>query len=291
MIKLLITGSNGQLGSEFRSLSAGFPGFEFIFTDIDELDIASAHAVDQILKNGRFHALINCASYTQVDQAEEEPEIAFQVNARATKILAETAKRYSCYMVHISTDYVFDGRHYYPYSEEDPPRPVSVYGNTKLEGEKSFAQSGVKGMIIRTSWLYSSFGKNFIKTILQAASERKEIRVVSDQAGSPTYARHLAGHLLEILPGAISGNIGGIFHYANEGICSWYDLAHETIRMAELECKVIPIATSDYPTAAPRPFYSVLDKSKIRKQFGISIPQWREGLRECIEFRKNNNDG
>jgi len=282
MLKILITGSNGQLGNEFRFLARSFHEYEFIFTDIKELDITHGSAVESFMEKHHFDAFINCAAYTAVDQAEDEPEKAMLLNAEAVKNLVSACIKYHCYPIHISTDYVFAGNHYRPYSEDDIPDPYSAYGKSKLSGEKMFWEITKKGLIIRTSWLYSSYGNNFVKTIIKAGKQKDELKVVFDQVGSPTYARDLARHILEILPGAVSVNKFGIYHYSNEGVCSWYDFALEILKHSGSGCKVSPVRTDQYPTRSPRPFYSVLDKSKIKKDFGIKIPHWKESLARCM---------
>jgi dTDP-4-dehydrorhamnose reductase len=283
MIKVLVTGSNGQLGSEIQSLAPVYPHLDITFCDIEELDVTNYNKIDAFIAKHQFNLLINCAAFTAVDKAEDEQKMAAKVNAEAVQHLAVAAVKYHCYPVHMSTDYVFSGSHHQPYTEEDIPDPSSVYGKSKLLGEQYFYDISRRGLIIRTSWMYSSFGNNFVKTILRNGKDMNELRVVSDQVGSPTYARDLALHLLQILPEAIKQNKSGIYHYSNEGVCSWYDLAIEAVRIAGFECEVRPVNTSEYPTKAPRPFYSVLDKSKIKKDFGITIPHWKDSLKRCLE--------
>jgi dTDP-4-dehydrorhamnose reductase len=282
MLKILVTGSNGQLGNEIQSLASSYPDLEITFTDVEELDITSLKEVNNFFTKHHFHALINCAGYTAVDKAEDEPELAMKVNGEAVQYLAAACIKHHCYPIHISTDYVFCGSHSKPYTEEDIPDPSSAYGKSKLIGERYFYDIAKKGLIIRTSWLYSPYGKNFIKTILQNGKTKNELKVVFDQVGSPTYARDLARHILQILPGALAAGEYGIYHYSNEGVSSWYDLALETVKLAGYDCKVVPVKSSEYPTKAPRPFYSLLDKSKIKKDFGITIPHWKESLEKCI---------
>lgn len=284
MLNILITGSNGQLGSEIRALAREFPAYSITFTDIDELDITNARALDDFFSGKRFHALVNCAAYTAVDKAEQEKELARLVNVEAVKNLTEAAVNHHIFPVHISTDYVFGGNSDRPYRENDIPDPGSEYGRTKLEGEQVFYLATNKGLIIRTSWLYSSFGRNFVKTILSKGAEKGELRVVDDQVGCPTYARDLARVILTILPAAIDRGTKEIYHYSNEGSCSWYDLADEAIALSGIPCKVMPIRTVEYPTPAARPMYSILDKEKIKTDFGISIPHWKESLEDCIKL-------
>ena len=277
-----MTGGNGQLGSEFKTIGADYPHFDITFTDLPELDLTDENALHSYFEHHGFDVVINCAAYTAVDKAETEIEKAFSVNRDVVKSLVNICNQTDCYLVHISTDYVFDGKSGRPYREDDAPNPQSVYGRSKHAGEEAMADCLIPGLIVRTSWLYSSFGINFTKTILQKARERNELRVVSDQFGSPTYARDLANTLLTILPKAISEQNLHILHYSNEGICSWYEFAREIIAIAGLSCEVRPITTAEYPVAAARPAYSVLDTSLVRDRFGIEIPDWRDGLRRCL---------
>jgi dTDP-4-dehydrorhamnose reductase len=282
MVTILVTGSNGQLGMELRTLAPDYPFFNFIFTDIAELDITAADKVEKFVAVNEPDVIINCAAYTAVDQAEDEPEKAMWLNRDAVSNLARACDLYDSFLVHISTDFVFDGENTRPYREDDAPCPISVYGLSKLDGEDAMSACLQKGLIIRTSWLYSSFGRNFVKTILKKGSDTDHLDVVDDQFGSPTYARDLARAILDILPSAISANSLELFHYSNEGSCSWYEFAEEIVSIADLQCKVTPIKTVDYPAKAKRPPYSVLDTSLIKERFGLTIRDWRESLRECI---------
>jgi dTDP-4-dehydrorhamnose reductase len=282
-MKILITGANGQLGNEIRELATEYPQFDFRHTDIAELDITNSADVDAYFGLHRPDAIINCAAYTAVDKAETDAETAFLVNATASGNLARAARANGCFVVHVSTDYVYDGRNYRPYTETDAVNPVSVYGKSKLAGEQQVLQSGARAIVIRTSWLYSAFGNNFVKTMIKYGRERDALNVVFDQAGTPTYARDLAKAILDILPQAIASGDTGIFHYSNEGVTSWYDFAKAIHELAGISCSVSPIATKDYPTPAQRPFFSVLDKSLIRKSFAIEIPYWRDSLKDCIK--------
>jgi len=282
MINILVTGSKGQLGTEISTIAENYPDLQFTFTDIEELDITSLQEIERFFENKHFDALINCAAYTAVDKAEEEVEKAFLLNASAIDNLVSVATYHQCYPIHISTDYVFSGKHFTPYREEDETDPVSVYGESKLEGERAFLRGTDTGLIIRTSWLYSSFGKNFVRTILERGKEKKHLRVVSDQVGSPTYAGDLANTILTILPKAMKAKKSGIYHFSDEGVCSWYDLALEAIKYSGIECEVEAVGSEEFPVVASRPFYSVLDKRKIKKEFGITIPHWRDSLRECV---------
>lgn len=283
MKKVLITGGNGQLGSEIMRLPKTDPSIEFLSTDLPELDITSPTAVRQYIEEKRPDIIINCAAYTQVDKAESEPDIAFRVNADAVKILSQEAIRSGAGFIHISTDFVFDGYKSTPYSENDATNPLSVYGRSKLEGERYALDAGI---VIRTSWLYSSFGQNFLKTILRLGNERNEIRVVFDQTGTPTYAADLAQIIMAFICQHFAGQAfprKEIFHFSNEGVCSWYDFAHEIIHRAKLSCRILPIETFEYPLPARRPAYSVLNKHKIRQYLGITIPHWTESLCKCIK--------
>lgn len=281
MANILVTGANGQLGSELRKI--GFSALDEVFyTDVAELDITDYAAVEKFVKDNEIDTIINCAAYTAVDKAEEEPELAAKINTEAVSNLARAAAKEGCLLIHISTDYVFDGTGTKPYSEKDKPCPVSVYGRTKLAGEEAILKSRCFHIIIRTAWLYSSFGNNFVKTILRLAAERPEINVVSDQVGSPTYAGDLAAAIVAIMDSEERIEHEGIYHYSNEGVCSWYDFAAEIVRLSGKECRVKPVTTADYPTKTQRPAYSVLDKSKIKKTFGIEIPEWKDALAKMM---------
>jgi dTDP-4-dehydrorhamnose reductase len=283
VVRILLTGSNGQLGNEFRILAESYPLYDFIFTDIGELDISNKRQVEEFIRENEPDVIINCAAYTAVDKAEDEPEKAMWLNRDAVSNLAGACDLFDIYFIHISTDYVFNGKKNSPYREDDIPSPSSIYGLTKLAGEEAMMACLQKGMIIRTSWLYSSFGNNFVKTILKKGAELGELKVVSDQKGTPTYARDLARTILEILPAAMSSQQLDIFHYSNEGECNWYEFAGEIISQAGIHCRIHPVPTDQYPTKATRPAYSVFDKGKIRERFGISIPDWKDSLRECME--------
>lgn len=278
-MRVLVTGANGQLGSELRLLASA----DYLFTDIAELDITDEGAVTEFVERNAIDTIINCAAYTNVDRAEEEPEVTKRVNTTAVAILARVARRYNARLIHISTDYVFGGESFdAPIRELTPPAPLGVYGRTKLLGERAIEESGCSYVIIRTSWLYSSFGKNFVKTILRLASEREELRVVNDQIGSPTYARDLArvvAHMCE------NGGLNdGVYHYSNRGEISWYDFARAIVEIGGVECCIRPCTTVEYGAKAPRPAYSVLDSSKICRELGCDIPDWRDSLAECIKM-------
>ncbi|NTW31415.1 MAG: dTDP-4-dehydrorhamnose reductase [Bacteroidetes bacterium] len=282
-MKILITGSKGQLGSEIRELSTNYKNLSFTFTDIEELNITNYNELNIYFQKNKFDTIINCAAYTAVDKAETDKESASLLNKNSVNFLSEFASSQNALLVHISTDYVFDGRNCKPYLETDLTNPKSFYGKSKLDGEVEVIFQSKKAMIIRTSWLYSSYGTNFVKTILKAAKEKGELKVVSDQIGTPTYARDLAKAILNILPVYNTENKFEIFNYSNEGATSWYDFAKEITEIAGIKCSISPIETKDYHTPAVRPFYSVLNKSKIKNQFNITIPYWKDSLKECIK--------
>lgn len=278
--KILVTGVNGQLGKEIKKISASFPQSEFIFLSREDLPVHHFEMVRHYFKTYQPDYLINCAAYTAVDRAEQEKEMAFQVNAEAVGVLAAVCKENNCRFLHISTDYVFDGAATTPYTELFPPHPINVYGASKLEGEKQAQQLNPDCIIIRTSWLYSEFGKNFVRTMVKLMSEKKEINVVNDQLGSPTYAADLAEAVLQIIS---SENLqSGIYHYSNDGVISWYDFALAIKELTGSKCIIHPIPTSEYPTPAKRPMYSALDTSKIQKTYGIHLRDWKESLMACL---------
>ncbi len=270
---VLITGANGQLGCELQALLP-----EVILTDVSTLDITDLEAVKAFITDHQIETVINCAAYTAVDKAEDEPELAAKINTLGPANLAKSGAK----IIHISTDYVFDGKNYKPYTEEDTPNPISIYGKTKWAGEKAVLDNAEIAIIIRTAWLYSSHGNNFVKTMRRLGSEKTSLNVVTDQIGSPTYAGDLAKAIIAILPQMNKKN-NGIYHYTNEGVCSWYDFATKIMDLSGLNCRINPIPSSDYPTKANRPFYSVLNKSKIKSTFGIEIPHWEKGLKKCLK--------
>jgi len=282
MKKVLVTGSNGQLGNSIRKLSPLYPGLEFTHIDIDDLDITNEAALLEFIRAGRPAVIINCAAYTAVDKAEQEKDKAFLINADAVKNLAALSRDMGIFLIHISTDYVFDGKASKPYMESDQPNPVSVYAKSKHQGEVNVIESGCRAMIFRTSWLYSEYGSNFVKTIKRLASEREELKVVSDQIGTPTYAGDLAKVVLEIMSNYPVPDKPEIYHYSNEGIISWYEFAKAIIDENHLNCRVLPIPTTEYPTPAVRPKYSVLSTDKIKQKFGIQIPRWDASLKVCL---------
>lgn len=288
MSTILITGANGQLGNELKHVSKNYYGYDFIFTDIGDLDITNFERTVDFIKDTNPDWIINCAAYNQVDKAESDIQSAMLINHKAVQNLTESIKGSECRLIHFSTDYVFSGKSYLPYNEYSETDPLSAYGRSKLAGEKA-ALSHHSSMIIRTSWLYSSFGANFVKTILKKAKESESLKVVFDQAGTPTYAADLAGAVMTIVAGVIRNQVAfipGIYHYSNEGVCSWYDFAEVIVDETGLKCRIIPVLSAQYPTAAPRPAYSVLDKSKIKENYNLNIPHWRSSLKRCIKLLK-----
>jgi dTDP-4-dehydrorhamnose reductase len=290
MAVILITGAKGQLGNELKEVSKKYFGYDFIFTDIDLLDITDPVKTASFIQRSKPDWIINCAAYNQVDKAESDYQNALLVNGTAVRNIAGALKDSTCRFIHISTDYVFDGSSNVPYTDSSLPNPLSAYGKSKLEGEKA-ALTHYGSMVIRTSWLYSSFGSNFVKTIIRLANEKESIRVVSDQTGSPTYALDLAEAIMQIISGVIRNQLAfnsGIYSYSNEGVCSWYDFALAIIEESGLKCEVIPVSTSEYPVAARRPPYSVMNKSKIKENYNLTIPHWRMSLKRCIKVLKNS---
>jgi dTDP-4-dehydrorhamnose reductase len=290
-MNILVTGSSGQLGLEIKDLVTNYKNFDFFFRDLPELNICDAEALNTFIVDNNINAVINCAAYTAVDQAEEDFEIAEQVNAKGVLNLVNALKKVNGKLIHISTDYVFDGNHFLPYKESDPVSPIGVYGKTKRAGEVAVLNSDIVGIIIRTSWLYSAYGNNFVKTMLRLGKERDELGVIFDQVGTPTSASDLAKTCLDILSDQSSANIstnGKIFHFSNEGVTSWYDFAIAIMEFGSLDCKVRPIETKDYPALAKRPHFSVLNKSKIKTDFKLTIPHWRDSLKKCIEKLNSN---
>ncbi len=282
MKTIVVTGGNGQLGSELRALSILYPEFNFLFTDVQELDICDAVAVNAFLTAHPVDAVVNCAAYTAVDKAEEDVELCYQINQHAVEVLGKATASRGVTLIHISTDYVFDGRSFIPYTEEMPVAPASVYGKSKLAGELSLMQINPAALILRTSWLYSSVGNNFVKTMLKLGRERDELKVVFDQVGTPTYAADLATAILKILqhekPNA------GLYHFSNEGVCSWYDFAISIHRLAGIHCHVLPVQSNEYPSKTPRPHYSVLNKAKLKSVFQMEISHWEDGLQRCLNI-------
>lgn len=277
--KILVTGANGQLGSELRVLSVN-SNHEFLFTDVAELDITNREAVDNYVSEHGAEIIVNCAAYTNVDKAEDDTEMADNINHLAVKNLAEVSAKYKLILIHISTDYVFDGSKNTPYLETDATAPLGVYGHTKLDGEKAVTDSGCDYLIIRTSWLYSSFGNNFVKTMRRLTAEKDSLKVVFDQVGTPTYAGDLAQAILKIIDSGKYADNAGIYHFSNEGVCSWYDFAIEIRNLSGNLCDIQPCHSDEFPSKVKRPNFSVLDKTKIKETFGLKIPYWKVSLRE-----------
>ena len=290
MKTVLVTGANGQLGNSIRVRINRYPNYKFLFTDLDALDICDNEAVRKFVVDNEVRYILNCAAYTAVDKAEENEALCAHVNCDAVLNLAEAASSVGAKVIHVSTDYVFDGTHCSPYVEEDMPCPVSVYGRTKLAGERALLDRCPGAVIVRTAWLYSEYGNNFMKTMLRLANERNELRVVFDQVGTPTYAGDLAVAMLSILEQLEAGrSVSGIYHFTDEGVCSWYDFAVTILRMAGKRTRVFPIESKDYPTLAVRPHYSVLNKKKIKDTFGLTIPHWEDSLAVCMRNIVDNN--
>lgn len=288
MKNILITGANGQLGNEMRLQAAEYPAYNCFFTDVAELDICDEKAVMEYVEAHQIDVIVNCAAYTAVDKAEDNQELCDRLNHWAPGYLARAAASRGGAFIQVSTDYVFDGTAHIPYREDDATCPNSVYGSTKLAGEEEALKYCSQTMIIRTAWLYSTFGNNFVKTMLRLGRERDTLGVIFDQVGTPTYARDLATAIWTAIR---QGIVPGVYHFSNEGVCSWYDFTKAIHRLAGItSCEVKPLHTADYPTRAVRPHYSVLDKTKIKETYGLSIPHWEESLAICIaQLEKENN--
>ncbi|MGH2307621.1 dTDP-4-dehydrorhamnose reductase [Aliarcobacter sp. ERUVET-8] len=279
---ILVTGSMGQLGSEIKELSSNY-NYNFFFTTRDDIDITSKDSIKEFCQTNSINVIINCAAYTAVDKAESDMENADLVNRKAVKKLALVSKELDIKLIHISTDYVFDGKNFKPYVEEFQTNPQSIYGKTKLDGENELLDiNPLNSIIIRTSWVYSYYGNNFVKTMLRLGKEKEELGVIFDQIGTPTYAKDLAITILDIIP-QIENSKVEIYNYSNEGVLSWYDFAKEIMKMAKLNCKINPIETYKYPTPAKRPHFSLLNKSKIKSKFNLEIPYWKDGLDDCLK--------
>jgi len=284
--KILVTGANGQLGNELRRLCKNFPGLEFIYTDVDMLDITNPDAVSVFMEASKPAIVVNCAAFTDAEAAEDNIKQARKVNSLAPQVLAAACAMQSAFLIHISSDCVFDGNTNIPYTETDATNPISVYGSSKLEGEEKIKTVFDDFIILRTSWLYSEYGNNFMRNILAAGREKDKIEVVNDQISSPTYARDLANCIIDIIIKSIlnpSVYVPGVYNYTNQGTCSWYEFAKEIFTLAGITtCEIVPISADLYPSKAKHPKYSVLDTSKIRESFGIGIPNWRDSLKECL---------
>lgn len=279
-MKILITGCNGQLGNEMQLLEKVNPQHQYFNTDVAQLDITNPKAIEEFVNNNAIDIIVNCAAFTAVDKAESSQELCHLLNAKAPEYLAAAVAKRGGYLVQVSTDYVFDGTNHTPYTEDEATCPNSVYGSTKLEGEKLAMAACANTMIIRTAWLYSTFGNNFVKTMIRLGQEKPELGVIFDQIGTPTYAGDLAAAIMAAIN---HGIVPGIYHFSNEGVISWYDFTKAIHRIAGItSCHVKPLHTTEYPTPAARPHYSVLDKTKIKQTYGIEIPYWEESLEKCV---------
>ena len=283
-MNILVTGANGQLGNEMRRISAGSRD-HYIFTDVAELDITDASAVSDMVKGNDVEVIVNCAAYTNVDRAEDDEATADLLNNVAVRNLAEAAAAADALLIHVSTDYVFSGNGCIPYTEDSPVEPLGAYGRTKLAGEKSLAAAGCRYMIFRTAWLYSQFGKNFVKTMRKLTAEKDTLNVVFDQVGTPTYAGDLAALIFKVISERMTGR-QGIYHFSDEGVCSWYDFAVEICSLSGNVCDIRPCHSDEFPSRVKRPHFSVLDKTLVKNTFGISIPYWKDSLKKCIDELK-----
>lgn len=283
-MNILVTGANGQLGSEIKELADGYSSHKFFFTNSDTLDITSKEKVFTYIKDYKINGVVNCAAFTAVDKAESNAELAEDVNSKGVENILLALEEVKGKLIHISTDYVFNGENFVPYKENQEVNPIGVYGITKRRGEKKVVNSSLEALVIRTSWVYSSHGNNFVKTMLRLGKERSELGVVYDQIGSPTYAKDLAKVCLQIITSDVKiDSKSKLYHFSNEGVASWYDFAKAIFEISEIDCKVNPIETKEYPTPAKRPHYSVLNKAKIKKDFDVEIPYWKDSLIECIK--------
>jgi dTDP-4-dehydrorhamnose reductase len=288
---ILVTGSQGQVGQSLQQVAGQYPQYQFTFVNRQILDLSQADQIQRYFQHHQYDLIINCAAYTAVDQAEQEPESADKLNHLAVKHLAEITRQHHARLIHISTDYVFDGQGFTPYSESERTNPQTVYGLSKLMGELAIQDIPVRAIIIRTSWVYAEWGHNFVKTMLKLGQQRDQLRVVSDQIGSPTYAKDLALAIINIVEASQTSDqifnpvaaVSSVYHYSNEGVCSWYDFAKAIFELSHTDCQLIPIESKDYPTPATRPCYSVLNKTKIKQQTGLNIPYWKDSLRNCLE--------
>lgn len=290
LVPILVTGARGQLGSEIREIvetsETGFEKHKFVFIDREELDLKDSGEIRKFLSSNKFDYIINCAAYTAVDDAENDAESAGRINIDAVENIVVISKKQNTKLIHISTDYIFDGENYKPYKENDFASPLNVYGKTKLESESRIIESKVDSIIIRTSWLHSCYGQNFVKTVRKLAEEKDVLNIVFDQIGTPTYGRDLAGVIIKILLSEdkklFGKNTAKIYHYSNEGITSWYDFAKAIVELSSIQCEINPVKTENYFSIARRPYYSVLDKEKIKRDLNIRIPYWRDSLKDCI---------
>ena len=282
MKTILITGSKGQLGNEMQQAAVRYPQFHYIYTDVDELDICDKAALDAFVKANSVNFIVNCAAYTAVDKAEDDVELCYKINSVAVRNIGEVAESNGVKVVHVSTDYVFDGTNHIPYTENQEVCPATVYGKSKLAGEQALMESCKDSVIIRTAWLYSSFGNNFVKTMIKLGTERDSLNVIFDQIGSPTYAADLAEAIMKVI--SSEKFVAGIYHFSDEGVCSWYDFTKTIHKIAGITCNVQPIESKDFPARTPRPHYSVLNKAKFKSTYGITIPHWEESLEKCIKI-------
>ena len=283
-MNILVTGSGGQLGSELLERSAECPNHRFFFYDLPDLDITNPIQVESLCRDHSIEVIINCAAYTAVDKAETDAELAFKVNRDGAAVLAVCAKERNALLIHISTDYVFDGNSSTPYREADPVAPMGVYGRSKWEGEERIREIASSYIIIRTSWLYSIYGVNFVKTMLRLGAERSELKVVADQIGTPTWAADLAAAIVVMIDRSDKTvRSHSTFHYSNEGVASWYDFSQAVMELAKLPCAILPVESADYPQIAPRPHYSVMNKSAMKQAWGITIPYWRDSLATMLK--------
>lgn len=280
-MNILITGANGQLGTEMRNVSAGSKD-KYIFTDVAELDITDAVAVDRFVASEKLDVIVNCAAYTNVDKAEDDEQAADLINHKAVAILATTAAKYGATLIHISTDYVFDGSSTIPYRENNATSPIGAYGRTKLSGERAVIESGCRYLIFRTAWLYSPYGKNFMNTMIKLTAEKESLNVVFDQVGTPTCAADLAALIYKVIADRLLDR-QGLYHFSNEGVCSWYDFAVEIRNLCGNTSNIIPCHSDEFPSKVARPHYSVLDKTKVKNTFGVTVPYWKDSLKECIK--------
>lgn len=283
MSKVLVIGSNGQLGNEFKQLINLYQNLSFFFVDLPDIDITNEKSILSVFNKSKPDYIVNCAAYTAVDKAESEAELATLVNVTGPELLAKNANAINAKLFHISTDYVFDGTSHKPYIESDAINPISIYGKTKADGELRVVAESAHSVVIRTSWLYSKFGNNFVKTMIRLGAERDRLNVVFDQIGTPTWARDLANYIISMIESKLVLNSDHrIFHYSNEGIASWYDFASEIMRIKELNCSVYPILAKEYPTPAARPHFSVMEKTKIKQTYNMFIPHWKDSLINCL---------
>ena len=287
-MKILITGANGQLGNEMRLLSKESNKDSYFFTDVAELDITSLLDIRAFVKQNNIDVIVNCAAYTNVDKAEDDVELCDLINNKAVENLAIVAKEYDCTLIHVSTDYVFSGKGNLPCTEEQATSPLGVYGKTKLAGEDAIRRVGCKYFIFRTAWLYSEFGNNFVKTMIRLTTEKDSLKVVFDQVGSPTYAGDLGKLIFSIIEKRQYEQHQGIYHFSNEGVCSWYDFAKEISFIAGTDCDIQPCHSDEFPSKVTRPAFSVLDKTKVKRDFQFEVPYWKVSLTKCINKLKNN---